>query len=148
MADAPSIIAAYLDATGIPYQRVGRDLFALSLSGERKKTIPVVLFARERTLVVECFFMRSPLENREAAYRLLLARNARQRSVHFALGERDDVYLVGTLGIATLDAQTIDELLGEILTTADEMFDAALAIGFETYLAHDLAWRERQRSDG
>lgn len=136
-------VAAALDAAGAPHARVTEDVFALTLRGERKHSIPAILVVRDRTLVIESFFMRAPVENHAAAYRMLLQRNARAQAVHFALGESGDVYLVGQMPLATVNDDAIDRLLGEILVTADEMFDAAIAVGFATYLARDLAWRER-----
>lgn len=140
------IIAAALADREIEHQRFGDDVYILSLRGERKLTIPVTLFVRDRTLVVESFFLRAPAENREALYRMLLARNVRARFVHFALGDHGDVYLVGTLPLEAVTDETIDAVLAEVLTTADEMFDPAIAVGFETYLARDLAWRARRPS--
>lgn len=139
------IVASALAEREIEHHRFGDDVFVLSLRGERKLTIPVTLFLRDRTLVVESFFMRAPAENREALYRMLLARNVRARSVHFALGDHGDVYLVGMVPLVAVSDDSIDAVLAEVLTTSDETFDAAIAVGFETYLALDLAWRARQR---
>lgn len=141
---APEILETTLSERDIPFQRLGHDVFIASLAGERKMTIPVAIFIRDRTLVVESFFMRRPAENHEGVYRMLLARNVRARLIHFALGDHDDVYLVAVLPLEFVTEEILDALLGELLTTADEMFDAAIAIGFESYLARDLAWRAKQ----
>jgi hypothetical protein len=138
------LIAGYLSAQEIPHARVGEDLFVFQLRGERKLTIPVTMFVRDRSVVVESFFMRNPIERHADVYRALLQRNVRARAVHFALGDQGDIYLVGTVSSARLDEHALDELVGEILTTADEMFDHAIATGFATYLERDLAWRARQ----
>ncbi|MCA1832458.1 MAG: YbjN domain-containing protein [Actinomycetota bacterium] len=140
---APDVIESYLTAQQIPYQR-STDVWALQLHGEKKHSIPVTLGLRERTMSVESFFMRRPQEAAGEFYRLLLARNMRPSRVRFATDADGDVYLVGEVTIDAIDEETLDALLGEILYTADQMFDPAMAVGFASYLERDRAWREKQ----
>jgi len=139
---ASEVIETYLAEQQIPFRRV-ENTWAFALSGEHKHSIPVVLVLRERTLSVESFFIRAPMDNAAEVYRLLLARNARSSPVRFAADADGDVLIVGEAILEMFDSGMLDALLGAVHANADEMFDAALTIGFATYLARDLAWREK-----
>lgn len=141
MTDPAGVVEAFLAERAIPFTATN-DGFSLALAGESKHQIPVVLTLRRDGARVESFFMRAPRENREQAYRLFLARNARARAVWFALDADGDVYLVGHADVVGEDE--LDRLFGEVLATADAMFMPAISLGFQEYLAADLAWRARQ----
>ena len=112
------------------------------LRGERKLTIPVALTIRGDVLHIESFFMRRPQENLDRFYEMLLRRNARSFTVAFALDGVGDVYLVGQRGAAGLTEDEMDRILGAVMIEADGSFDAAIEIGFASYLAADRRWRE------
>lgn len=138
-----SRIERFLDQASIVFARTGPQQWAFQLAGEHKKTIPVTLTIVADSLRIESFFMRRPQDNREHFYELLLQRNARARGIAFALDADGDVYLTGAWPLAAIDERTLDQLLGVLLVEADGLFDLAIATGFETYLARDLAWRAR-----
>jgi len=94
-------------------------------------------------VVFESFFMRRPQENKDAFYELLLRRNARAYGVHFAVDAEGDVFLVGARAAAGLDIDELDRIVGSILIEADGLFNAAISIGFKSYLEADMAWRAR-----
>jgi hypothetical protein len=98
--------------------------------------------ARDR-VIFESFFMRRPQENRGDFYELLLRRNMRAYGVHFAVDAQGDVFLVGARAAAGLDENELDRIIGSLLIEADGLFDAAISIGFKTYLEADMAWRAR-----
>jgi len=143
-ADVSAIIEGFLRDRGIEFVRVG-DGFSMVLAGEHKHRIPVALTIRADGLRLESFFLRAPRENHEQAYRLLLSRNARSRSVWFALDADGDVFLLGHA--STAGEEDLDRLIGEVLSTADAMFMPALSLGFAEYLAYDMAWRAKQGGD-
>lgn len=143
MPDAATTIDAFLDRIGVPFKRLDGDRWAVQLAGERKLTIPVMLAITGERLAIECFFMRRPQENLPQFYELLLRRNRRAYGVAFALDAVGDVYLVGQRAIEGLTEDDLDRIFGSILIEADGLFDAAIAIGFESYLAADMAWRAR-----
>lgn len=148
MSGAPgAVVERFLRNRDIEFTRAG-DTFAFVLAGENKHRIPAALALRADGIRLESFFMRAPRENIEQTCRLLLSRNARSRTVWFAMDADGDVFLLGHA--AAISEDELDRLLGELLSTADAMFMPALSIGFAEYLARDLAWREKQsgKTDG
>jgi hypothetical protein len=95
------------------------------------------------TVSVNAFVARRPDENHEALYRLLLQRNVRLSGVAFALDRLGDVYVVGRVPTATLDAVAVDRLLGSVVEAADGLFDRILATGFATSSRKVWEWRRR-----
>ena len=145
--DAPRILEGFLDRSDIPFERVASDRWVVQLSGERKLTIPIgVRFTGDR-LEMESFFMRRPQENLAAFYELLLRRNRSAYGVAFALDADGDVFLVCKRPASAVDDDELDRLFGAFLVEADGLFNAAIAIGFESYLAADMRWRAAARND-
>ena len=66
-------------------------------------------------VLVESFVCRAPDENAEEVYRFLLQRNARLRSVAYALDGVGDIHLVGRLGRSALTSDELDTVLGVVL---------------------------------
>ena len=143
MAAAAETIESFFEQADIPYKRVDEGTWAAQLNGERKQTIPLGIALSGDRVVFESFFMRRPQENLDAFYELLLRRNARAYGVHFALDAEGDVYLVGSRAAAGLDVDELDRIVGSILIEADGLFNAAISIGFKSYLDADMAWRAR-----
>jgi putative sensory transduction regulator len=143
MASPAETIEHFFEQAGIHFKRVGDTQWAAQLQGESKLTIPLGIALSGGRMVFESFFMRRPQENREAFYELLLRRNARAYGVHFALDAQGDVFLVGARAAAGLDVDELDRIVGAILIEADGLFNAAISIGFKSYLEADMAWRAR-----
>lgn len=137
-------LAAFCEASDIPFLREERTV-ALQLRGERKQTIGIVATLGEAHLRFESFFMRRPLEHGEAFHQLLLQRNLRARGVAFALDTDGDAFLVASLPLAAVNGAELDRLVGSFLVEADGNFDAAMRIGFASYLEADMAWRAKQQ---
>ena len=74
-------------------------------------------------------------------YRFLLQRNARLRSVAYALDQVGDIHLVGRIGRDAVTAAEIDTVLGVVLDTADADFNAILERGFADAIRREWAWR-------
>ncbi|MDP9023465.1 MAG: YbjN domain-containing protein [Actinomycetota bacterium] len=138
---AGQVITDELDAAELPHHQVAPDAWTTVLSGERKRTLPVLLSVDDRSLHVEALLCGRPDENHARVYRYLLQRNRKRLPVHFALDDDGDVILTGAIPLATLDATSFDQLLGAVLTTADEVFDAVLRLGFASYIAAEQRWR-------
>lgn len=135
------VIAAFLDSTGLAWTALPNDRFVTQLKGEHKLTIPVGLAIIGDELHLESFFMRRPQEDKERFADLLMRRNMRAPGVHYAFDADGDVHLVGRLPLAAVTMENLDRLFGALLVEADGTFDAAIAIGFASYLANDMAWR-------
>ena len=143
MAGAAETIERFFEQSDIPYKRVGDGRWAAQLRGERKLTIPLGIALSGDRVVFESFFMRRPQENLAEFYELLLRRNARAYGVHFAVDSEGDVFLVGARAAAGLDVDELDRIVGSMLIEADGLFNAAISIGFKSYLEADMAWRAR-----
>ena len=136
------VVEDWLDAQPeLRAERAGERAWFLMLAGERKRTIPVHLLLGEHTLVVESLFMRAPDEREADVYAYLLRRNLRSYAFRFGLSDAGDVLLVAVVPVHAITAEELDRLMGALLMTADETFNAALRMGFESYIAREQAWR-------
>jgi hypothetical protein len=115
--------------------------YVVELPGEAKLRTGVSLLVGDRALSASAFVMRRPDENHAEFYRWMLARNLRLPGVAFALDKLGDVFLVGRIPLAGVSVQTLDELLGTILTASDGSFNDLLALGFLTSMRREWAWR-------
>ncbi len=138
------IIQAWLDAQpDLPAERAGDSGWFVTLRGERKRVIPAHLVVGEHTLVIESLFMRAPDERAADVYAYLLRRNLRSYLFRFALSDAGDVLLVAVVPVHAVTADELDRLIGALLSTADETFNAALRIGFASYIEREQEWRRR-----
>jgi putative sensory transduction regulator len=128
---------AKIDA--LPGSRPGE--YVVELPGEAKLRTAVSLLVGDRALSVSAFVMRHPDENHAAFYRWMLARNSRLPGISFALDKLGDVYLVGRVPLAGVTVDTLDELLGAVLTASDGSFNDLLALGFLSSMRREWAWR-------
>lgn len=113
----------------------------VQLPGEHKLRTTVSLLVGDHSLSVSAFVVRRADENHEEVYRWMLERNTRLYGIAFALDPLGDVYLVGRLPLAAVTPQTVDALLGAVLSTADSSFDELLALGFLSSIRREWAWR-------
>jgi hypothetical protein len=137
-------ISDALDELGVDFRAEPGDAFLLTLPGERRHRTLLWLLVGSHELLIESFVCRAPDENREQVYRYLLQRNAKLRTVAYALDADGDIHLVGRLGLTTLGATPAEELntvLGVVLTTSDEDFNQILERGFAGAIRREWAWR-------
>jgi hypothetical protein len=128
---------ASIDA--VPGSRPGE--YVVELPGEAKLRTAVSLLVGDRALSVSAFVIRHPDENHAAFYRWMLTRNSRLPGISFALDKLGDVYLVGRVPLAGVSVETLDELLGALLTASDGSFNDLLALGFLSSMRREWAWR-------
>lgn len=134
-------LAAALAALGVDAVRDGDEAFLVTLAGERRHRTLVWLVVGAHHVLIESFVCRAPDENAEQVYRYLLQRNARLRSVAYALDAVGDIHLVGRLGRAGLTSQEIDTVLGVVLDASDTDFNPILERGFASAIRREWAWR-------
>jgi hypothetical protein len=115
--------------------------FVVELPGEAKLRTTVSLLIGRRALRIAAFVVRRPDEDHEQVYRRLLSANSRLPGLAYALDRLGDVYLIGRLPLAAVSVDTVDELLGALLTAADGAFNELLALGFHTAIRKEWAWR-------
>ena len=135
------VIAAGLAAAELEIETPRPDTWLVVLSGEWKRTLPVMLRLDERSLHVTALLCGAPDEGHEDVYRLLLQRNQRALPIHFALDDQGDVLMTGHVALAALDEAVLDGVLGSLVQTADEVFNGILRRGFATYLDAEQRWR-------
>jgi hypothetical protein len=136
-------LGAALDELEVEYESPEAGAYLVTLSGQHKLATMAWLIAGEHSLAVEAFFCRQPDENHAQFYRYLLGRNGRMYGVRFALDAAGDVYLTGRLPLCTITPDGIDQLLGSVLSNADETFDQALRLGFGSSIRREWAWRAK-----
>jgi hypothetical protein len=134
-------LAAALQELDVPHVREGDDAFLVTLPGRRRHRTLVWLVVGVHDVLVESFVCRAPDENREDVYRFLLQRNARLRTVGYALDADGDIHLVGRLSSAAVTVTEIDTVLGVVLATSDEDFNQILERGFASAIRREWAWR-------
>ena len=113
----------------------------VELPGERKLKTNTVLSIGEHSVRVEAFVCRKPDENHEGVYRFLLKRNRRLYSVAYTLDNVCDIYLVGRMSLASVDADEIDRVLGQVLEAVDSDFNTLLELGFRSSIQKEWEWR-------
>jgi hypothetical protein len=142
--EARQLVGRTLVEAGLPVAVVGEDRFMTQLTGEHKRTIPVLLHVDERSLKVSSLVAGRPDEQHDVVHRLLLHRNQRPAPVHFAIDDEGDLLLVGRVPLDALDEAALDELLGLVLAMADDIFDRVLTLGFASYVDAEQRWRARE----
>jgi hypothetical protein len=137
----PDDLAAALAELGVDAAREGPDAFLVTLAGERRHRTLVWLMMGAHHVLVESFVCRAPDENHEEVYRYLLQRNARLRSVAYALDGVGDIHLVGRLDRPSLTVDELDTVLGVVLAASDADFNPILERGFAAAIRREWAWR-------
>jgi hypothetical protein len=87
------------------------------------------------------FVCRKPDENHEGVYRFLLKRNRRLYGVAYTLDNVGDIYLVGRMSLASVDAAELDRVLGQVLEAVDTDFNTLLELGFRSSIQKEWDWR-------
>ena len=111
-----------LGKSELQWEEIGDGLFMVELPGERKLKTVASLVVSDTALSVSAFVIRNPDENHEEFYRFLLGRNLRLPGLAYAVDRAGDVYVTGRMPASGVDAGSLDQLLGVVLTAADEPF--------------------------
>ena len=141
-ATVAEVVEAYLAESGHDWEPGARDdEFVVTLPGEKKlKTVASVVVS-DTALSVSAFVIRNPDENHDEVYRFLLRRNLRLPGLAYAVDKAGDVFVTGRVPAAGVDAETLDQLLGVVLTAADEPFNELLVMGFLSSMRKEWEWR-------
>jgi hypothetical protein len=135
------VIEAALAEMDVPVLRDGDDAFLVTLPGERRYRTLVWLIVGVHEVLIESFVCRQPDENHAEVYRFLLQRNARLRTVGYALDAVGDIHLVGRMPVGSVTAAELDTVLGVVLAASDADFNAILERGFTSAIRREWAWR-------
>lgn len=134
-------IEELLASAEVDWDRTGDTSYVVELPGTHKLKTLCNLIVEPQALRVEAFVVRSPEENHEKLWRMLLQRNASMYGVAFSVDEHGDVYLTGRVPLSSVDAEELDRLLGAVLRYADDVFDVALETGFASSIRREWEWR-------
>ena len=140
-ADAVRVVREHLAANGLDFSESADGVFSFALPGEKKLQTAVRLDVGAHALGVHAFVCRNPDENHERVYRWLLERNLRLYAVAFAVDRHGDISLDARLPLAAVTPDELDRLLGSVLSTADESFNAILELGFASSIRKEWEWR-------
>ena len=138
---AAQVVREHLTANGLEFEESAAGVFSFALPGEKKLQTAVRLDVGAHALGVHAFVCRNPDENHERVYRWLLERNLRLYAVGFAVDRHGDIYLDARLPLAAVTPDELDRLLGSVLSTADESFNAILELGFASSIRKEWEWR-------
>ena len=142
VAELARVVEEYLEESGLEWERGARDgELVVTLPGERKLRTVASMVCSDQALSVSAFVVRNPDENHAEVYRFLLRRNLRLPGVAYAVDRSGDVFVTGRVPAAGVDAEYLDQLLGVVLTAADEPFNELLALGFLTSMRKEWEWR-------
>ncbi|MBV9315257.1 MAG: YbjN domain-containing protein [Pseudonocardia sp.] len=136
-----ALIQATLDERELTYQRYGDGGFLVTLPGTARLQTPTWLILGTHSLRIGAFVCRRPDQGHQDVYRYLLTRNARLYGVHYALDKVGDIHLVGRVARASVTAEELDRLLGQVLEAADGDFNPLLRLGFADSIRREWAWR-------
>jgi hypothetical protein len=133
--------AIHLTYSEFPGAHGGLPGLVVELPGERKLKTNTILSIGEHSVRIEAFVCRKPDENHEGVYRFLLRRNRRLYGVAYTLDNVGDIYLVGRMSLASVDADEIDRVLGQVLEAVDSDFNTLLELGFRSSIQKEWEWR-------
>ena len=141
MTEPADRLRTYLEANDLEYDEPQPGQFSFALPGEKKLQTAVRLDVGNHALGIHAFVCRRPDENRERVYEWLLQRNLKLYGVAFAVDRLGDIYLDGRLPLSVLEEDELDRLLGTVLATADDSFNAILELGFASSIRKEWEWR-------
>lgn len=134
---------------GCDLERVEVGAYVVALPGVRRSRTLVWLIAGERAVHVEAFVLHLiDVVEPGRLHRHLLRCNLGLRRVHFAVDDVGDLFLVGSLPPACLDADLLDAVLGEVLQLLEDQTPALLALAYGDRLGGDEALAAKVLADG
>lgn len=139
--NAAELVRVVLEDLALPWSERAPGMFSVSLPGTHKLLTECALQVGHYGLGARAFVARQPDENHAGVYRWLLQRNLKLRTVAFSLDAVGDIYLTGSLGLDSVTAAGVDQLLGEVAETADSSFNPILQLGFAASITREWAWR-------
>jgi hypothetical protein len=146
MGDAQDVIEQACKENGLVCSRHegargGLPGIIVELPGEWRLKTNTILSIGEHSVRIEAFVCRKPDENHEGVYRFLLKRNRRLYGVSYTLDNVGDIYLVGRMALASVSADEIDRVLGQVLEAVDSDFNTLLELGFRSSIQKEWEWR-------
>ena len=142
-----SEVEHYLREQDLAYETAGDKTVVVSLPGTNKQFVNVALTVGDSHFRIETFVARKPDENFVEVFRWLLEQNRKLLAVSYCLDRLGDIYLSGTLPMANMDLNQVDQLLGVVLQNSDSSFNILLELGFRSAIEKEWAWRTSNGMD-
>jgi hypothetical protein len=139
--DAREVIKEFLQSHDLDFELKDRNTFMVTLTGEAKLQTHCALVVGDHTLSINAFVIRKPDTNEDVVHKWCMTKNAAMYGIAFAINELGDIYLVGRLPLAAVNAQEIDRLIGSVLQYSDSSFNQLLELGFADAIRREWAWR-------
>jgi hypothetical protein len=134
-------LEAVFDETGLEWESPEAGNYVVKLPGTRKLSTTVSFLVGRHSLSLNAFIVRHPDENEAGVHRWLLERNLKMYGVSYAVDGLGDVYVTARLSLASVTAEEVDRLLGQVLEAADGAFNTLLELGFASAIRKEYAWR-------
>ena len=141
MLDPREVILEFLESHDLDFERTDSNTFMVTLPGEKKLQTHCALIVGDHSLSINAFVIRKPDSHGDAVHKWCMAKNASMYGIAFAINELGDIYLVGRLPLAAVNAQEIDRLIGSVLQYSDSSFNPLLELGFADAIRREWAWR-------
>lgn len=141
MTDVLALAEAWAKDLGIEHERLNESCVVVTLPGTKRLRVPVALTVTPQALLIESFVARGTDQDPRPLYEFLLRRNSKAFGVAYCTDQHGDVYLVGRLPIATVNAEALDLVLGSVMGMADGDFNTILELGFSESIEREWKWR-------
>ena len=139
--EAAAVVRSWLGDNGLDFEEKTPGQISFSLPGEKKLQTPVRVDLGPHALGIHAFVCRNPDENHVGVYRWLLEKNLRLFAVAFAVDKDGDIYLDARLPLSAVTADDLDNILGTVLSVADNSFNTILELGFASSIRKEWEWR-------
>lgn len=124
-------IQGLLAETGLEVDRIDARTLHVALPSEARGGIGVLIRCNERTASLTAFIMRRPDRATEGVQFRLLRRNLDTPWWRFAVDDHGDVFAVAHADRRTLEGDGLDDLLGLLVATVDEIYEPLVRTGFD-----------------
>ncbi|MEU5245838.1 YbjN domain-containing protein [Streptomyces asoensis] len=138
---AAQVIEGFLDDAELEWESPVPGTYVVQLPGTRKLKTTVSLIAGRHSLSLNAFVIRHPDENEPGVHRWLLERNLKLYGVGYAVDQLGDVYVTARLPLASVTADELDRLMGQVLEASDGAFNTLLELGFASAIRREYEWR-------
>ena len=139
--DPHEVITEFLQSHDLDFELKDRNTFMVTLPGEAKLQTHCALVVGDHTLSINAFVISKPDTHEDVVHKWCMTKNAAMYGIAFAINELGDIYLVGRLPLAAVNAQEIDRLIGSVLQYSDSSFNQLLELGFADAIRREWAWR-------
>ncbi len=140
MRDALTVVREWAAALELEVTEVADGLI-VTLPGTKRREVPVAVTRTEQALVLETFVARGTDEDPRKLHEFLLRRNRKAFGAAYAIDAHGDVYLLGRLPLASVDAAAVDIVMASILGMADGDFNTILELAYPEAIAREWRWR-------